>query len=114
MGLVMQRYCRRLLLLHAIGHPTRAVEEDEATTIGMRLWGKKAEEESCRCSIARAALAGASRGELLREALKALTQDRHEDRVGIWLEPDASAESAKELSGAFHGLVCDRAHSDMP
>jgi signal transduction histidine kinase/CheY-like chemotaxis protein len=80
----------------------------------MRLWGKKAEEESRGCSVARAALAGASRGELLQEALKALTQDQHADRVGVWLEPEASAESAKELSGAFHGLVRDRAHSDMP
>jgi hypothetical protein len=32
---------------------------------------------------------------------------KHGDRVGIWLEPDASAESAKELAGAFHGLAWD-------
>jgi signal transduction histidine kinase/CheY-like chemotaxis protein len=104
----------RLLLLHAAGHPTLAVEEDETTTIGMKLWRKKAEEESPRCGVARAALAGASREELLREALKSLTQDQQADRVGVWLEPEASAESAKELSGAFHGLVWDRAHSDTP
>jgi signal transduction histidine kinase/CheY-like chemotaxis protein len=80
----------------------------------MRLWGKRAEEESRGCSVARAALAGVSRGELLREALNSLTQDQHADRVGVWLEPEASAESAKELSGGFHGLVWDRAHSDTP
>ncbi len=80
----------------------------------MRVWGKKAEEETHGCSVARAALAGASRWELLREALKSLTQDQHADRVGVWLEPDGSAESAKELSGAFHGLVWDRIHSDTP
>src|SRR5690348_18196396 len=107
MGLVMQRYRQRLLLLHAVGHPTLAVEEDETTTIGMRLWGKRAEEQSCGARVARAALAGASREELLREALNSLSQDQHADRVGIWLEPDAGAESAKEVSGAFHGLVWD-------
>jgi len=115
MGLMMQRYRQRLLLLHAVGHPTLAVEADETTTIGMRLWGKRAEEESCGASVARAALAGASRGELLREAMNSLTQqDQHADRVGIWLEPEAGAESARELSGAFHGLVWDRAYSDSP
>ena len=80
----------------------------------MRVWGKKPEEESRVCSVARAALTGASRDELLHEALNSLTQDQHADRVGIWLEPDASAESPKELSGAFHGLAWDRNHSDTP
>jgi signal transduction histidine kinase/FixJ family two-component response regulator len=109
---MMQRYRQRLLLLHAVGHPTLTVEEDETTTIGMRLWGKRAEEESRGPGIARAALAGASREELLQQALNSLTQDQQADRVGIWLEPEASAESAKELSGAFQGQVWDRAHSD--
>jgi signal transduction histidine kinase/FixJ family two-component response regulator len=98
----------------ALVTPRGLPRKDETTSIGMRLWGKKTEGGSRGCNVARAALAGASRRELLREALKSLTQDQHPDRVGIWLEPDASTEPAKELSGAFHGLVWDRALSDTP
>lgn len=60
-------------------------------------------------SVARAALAGAPREQLLREALRALAQAPCPDRVGIWLEPEPNAKSANELSGAFHGFVSDRA-----
>src|SRR5262245_8436745 len=75
----------------------------------MRLWGKKTEEEAGGASVARAALAGGSHLELVREALSALTQAPCPDRVGVWLEPDASAQSASELSGTLHGLVSNRA-----
>lgn len=53
-------------------------------------------------------MAGASREQLLREALGALTQVPCPDRVGIWLEPDVNAQSPSEFSGAFHGLIWDR------
>src|SRR5215472_14698047 len=79
----------------------------------MRLWGKKTEKAG-GCNVARAALVGASREELLREALSSLMQEERPDRVGIWLEPDASAEPDKVLSGAFHGLAWDRTLSDAP
>ncbi len=74
----------------------------------MRVWRKKPQEEASTASVARAALAGASRQELVREALRALMQAPQADRVGIWLEPDPNAPSANEFSGAFHGLVWDR------
>ena len=60
-------------------------------------------------SVAAAALAGSSHEGLLREALRALTQGACPDRVGMWLEPDTDAQSPSRLSGAFHGLVWDRA-----
>ncbi len=78
----------------------------------MRFWAKKPEEEPSRSSIACAAVSGASREELLEEALKELTQDHLADRVGVWLEPGPHASSANEFSGAFHGLVWDRGSQD--
>ena len=74
----------------------------------MRIWGKKTKEKPSAASVARAALAGASREQLLQEALRALTQVPQPDRVGIWLEPNVGAASANEFAGAFHGLVWDR------
>lgn len=53
-------------------------------------------------------MAGASHEGLVQEALRALTQGPCPDRVGVWLEPDAKAQSPSELSGAFHGLIWDR------
>src|SRR5215470_16025052 len=75
----------------------------------MRLWGKRAQEELAGASVARAALAGGAHEDLVREALRALTQAPSPDRVGIWLEPEANAQTPSQWSGAFHGLVWDRA-----
>ncbi len=74
----------------------------------MKIWGKKLKKEAESASVALAALGGATRGELLREALRVLTQRPHADRVGIWLEPDASAWRVNDFWGAFYGLVWDR------
>ena len=74
----------------------------------MRIWGKKAEVTASPAGVAVVALAGTSHEGLAREALRTLTQTPCPDRVGIWLELDASAQPPSELSGAFHGLVWDR------
>lgn len=74
----------------------------------MRVWRKKPQEEASGASVARAALASASHEGLAREALRVLTQSPCPDRVGIWLEPEANAQSLNEWSGAFQGLVSDR------
>ena len=74
----------------------------------MRVWRKKPQEEASGASVARAALASASHEGLAREALQVLTQSPCPDRVGIWLEPEANAQSLNEWSGAFQGLVSDR------
>ena len=81
---------------------------------GMKIWGKKPEEEPSGSSVARSALAGASHGELLREALKTLTPDEHADRIGVWLELDSTAKRPNEFSPALHGLVWDRASQESP
>ena len=78
----------------------------------MRIWGKQTKEEAGTASVARAALAGASRVQLLQEALRTLTQAPHPDRAGIWLEPGANVASVNEFSGAFRGLVWDHACGD--
>lgn len=80
----------------------------------MRVWKNRSEEEAA-ASVARVALAGATEEELLREALRALCEPPHPDRLGIWLEPDARTWSANHSFGAFHGLVWDRtAKEDCP
>ena len=80
---------------------------------GMRIWGKRTEEAS-GASVARAAMAGGSHEGLAREALRTLTQAPCPDRVGVWLELDASAPSRSELSGAFRGFVSDRTANECP
>ncbi len=47
----------------------------------MRVWRKKPQEEASAASVARAALAGASREKLVREALRVLTQRLVWDRI---------------------------------
>src|SRR5437762_7288781 len=110
MGLLMHRGLLRILLFLLLPNAGRVSCSGKRTSAeGMRVWGKKTEPEASGASVARAALGGASRKELVREALCALTQAPQADRVGIWLEPDANPSSENEFSGAFHGLVWDRA-----
>lgn len=72
----------------------------------MRVWKKRSEGEAA-ASVARVALAGATEEKLLREALRALREPPHPDRLGIWLEPDPKTSSAHDFHGTFHGLVWD-------
>ncbi len=81
---------------------------------GMKVWWKKSAEESRRPGISRAALAGASREELLREALEILSGEGNTDRIGVWLEADANAKRQGEVPAAFHGLVWDREFQENP
>jgi signal transduction histidine kinase/CheY-like chemotaxis protein len=78
----------------------------------MQIWRKK--DETSGSGVARAALAGASHEELVRKALKTLTQDESADRVGVWLVPDSSPGRVNEFSPAFHGLMWDRAGQECP
>lgn len=114
MGLPMQWKFLEVLSPSRSLSSHRAAEDGGTATVRMKLWAKKTEQDSGACRVAQAALAGASREELLREALNSLTREERLDRAGIWLEPDASAESGKELSGAFRGLAWDRALPDPP
>src|SRR5260370_1379877 len=80
----------------------------------MKIWRKKAEKESRRRGVARAALDGASREELLREALKALSQQGPTGRVGIWLETGSNASPKNEFAAGFCGAVWDRGSTETP
>ena len=80
----------------------------------MRVWRKKTEEESTRRGVARAALAGASREELQREALKVLAGEGNADRIGVWTEPDSDVCHHSEFPTAFQGLVWDRENPENP
>src|SRR5712691_2284032 len=80
----------------------------------MSIWRKTAQKESSARGLARAALEGAPRDELIREALKALTQYGPKDRLGVWLEADSNSTPHQEIVAGFHGLVWDRGNEDTP
>lgn len=80
----------------------------------MRVWWKKTGEESSQPGVSRAALAGASRDELLREALEELAREGKADRLGVWLEADPNAKHQGGVPAAFHGLVWDREVQENP
>jgi hypothetical protein len=66
----------------------------------MRIWRKTAQKESRQRGLARAALDGAPRDELIREALQALTRHGHKDRLGVWLEADSNSKKNDREEGA--------------
>ena len=80
----------------------------------MKLWRKNTEKGFSGRGVARAALDGASRRELLREALKKLAHQRPSCRVGVWLEMDSSAASRNEFAATFRGMVWDRESTETP
>ena len=80
----------------------------------MRIWMKTAEEDSIGPGVARAALRGASRKELVEEALKTLSQQGPRGRIGVWLEPDSNASQQHENNAWFCGRVWDRGNLDPP
>ena len=80
----------------------------------MKIWGDRTEAALGERGIVRAALAGASREELLKEALKSLGRDGNADRIGVWLEPQPGSNLRNEGPGGFHGLVWDRENGEMP
>jgi signal transduction histidine kinase/CheY-like chemotaxis protein len=81
---------------------------------GMRVWRKKAEEETIRAGVAHTALAGASREELLRAALQGLAKEGYADRIGVWTEPETRGMRHHGDPVAFRGLVWDRENPENP
>src|SRR6266478_670293 len=80
----------------------------------MSIWGKRTEKESCGRGVARAALDGASREELVREAQKSLAKEGRTGRIGVWLEPDPDASPQKEAPAGFRGMVLDCGSDETP
>src|SRR2546422_3910062 len=80
----------------------------------MKVWTKKAEKESSARGVSRAALDGASRREVLHEALSALSRQEPAARIGVWLDADESARSQPENIAGLHGMVWDRKNRKSP
>src|SRR6266403_2054783 len=58
--------------------------------------------------------AGASRKELLKEALHALGKVGSVDRIGVWIEAEPGQSLQSDAPGQFQGLVWDRENGEMP
>ena len=80
----------------------------------MRIWGKRSEKESRARGVARAALNGASREELLLEAQHSLANEGKSGRIGVWLESAPNSSAYRETGSGFHGIVWDRGSADIP
>ena len=80
----------------------------------MSIWGSRAESTEGIRGVARAAVAGASREELLKEALRALGRAGSADRIGVWMEAEPGLSLQSDAPGQFQGLVWDRENGDMP
>jgi signal transduction histidine kinase/ActR/RegA family two-component response regulator len=78
----------------------------------MNLWAKKNEAIPPSRGVVRAALDGASRDELLREALHALSAEAPADRLGVWIACPKTA--AADGHASFHGAVLDRGEQATP
>jgi signal transduction histidine kinase/CheY-like chemotaxis protein len=71
----------------------------------MWAWRKRDDQEHSWRGAASAALAGAPREELLREAIHSLAADGRADRIGIWLEQEAPAGSDPLAATCLRGIV---------
>src|SRR5260370_22990363 len=80
----------------------------------MKLWRKNTQKDSGGRGVARAALDGASRKELLHEALGELACRRPSCRIGVWLEMDSNADLQNEFAAGFRGIVWDRGSTETP
>ncbi|MGB2654550.1 MAG: hypothetical protein WAN62_12265, partial [Candidatus Acidiferrum sp.] len=71
----------------------------------MWAWRKRDDQEHSWRGAASAALAGAPREELLREAIHCLALDGRADRIGVWLEQDGHAGSDPLAPTCLRGIV---------
>jgi signal transduction histidine kinase/AmiR/NasT family two-component response regulator len=77
----------------------------------MRSWKKKPDPVQ-HCSVASAALAGASHEEILREALATLVRSGGAERFGLWLA--AATDVEEKTQRAFRGAVWDADSETTP
>jgi PAS domain-containing protein len=80
----------------------------------MKVWGRRIERNQPLRGVMRAALAGAPRGELLREAVQELADLGAADRVGVWLEPQVNSLAHQESPETLQGFVWDAENSQTP
>jgi signal transduction histidine kinase/CheY-like chemotaxis protein len=80
----------------------------------MWAWRKKQAEEATWPGAARAGLAGASRKDLMREALHSLSRDGRADRIGVWLEQDLLPCPDVLAAVCFSGMIWQTQEEEAP
>jgi signal transduction histidine kinase/ActR/RegA family two-component response regulator len=80
----------------------------------MWAWRKKQAEECTWRGAARAGLAGASREELMREAIHSLSRDGRADRIGVWLEQESFSSPDVHAAASLHGMVWEAESDEVP
>ena len=78
----------------------------------MKIWRQKPDKARSSRGVARAALDGANRAELVVEALSALAHSGISARSGVWLEPDLRPPLRHEYIAGFHGAVWDQGQTE--
>lgn len=80
------------------------------------MWGrqKKDEQERAWRGAAGAALVGATREELIREAIHTLSRDGRTGRIGVWLEQEWPAEPDSLAAACFRGMVWEAETDETP
>jgi hypothetical protein len=66
---------------------------------------KKQEDRPPKKGVARAAVEGASRQELVREAIRILSKESDADRLGVWIEPQPAQKEETSFPLSFRGIV---------
>src|SRR5260370_17108558 len=81
----------------------------------MPIWGKKKpEDRPAEKGVARAAAEGASREELMREAMRVLSKHSDADRLGVWLEPQLGQKEETSFPSSFRGMIWERGVEATP
>src|SRR5271170_2624005 len=80
----------------------------------MWAWRKKEVQERSWQGAARASLAGATREELMREAIHSLSRDGRPDRIGVLLEQDSFFEAVAAAPASFRGMIWEAGGDDAP
>jgi signal transduction histidine kinase/ActR/RegA family two-component response regulator len=77
-------------------------------------WRKKQVEDRPGRGVAWAGLQGASREELMREAIQTLSREARADRLGVWLELDYPSLANSQSPPCLRGLVWEAQGDETP
>jgi hypothetical protein len=81
----------------------------------MPTWDKKKpEDRPPEKGVARAAAEGASREELMREAMRVLSKDSDADRLGVWLEAQPAQKEETLFPPSFRGMIWEKGVEATP
>jgi len=80
----------------------------------MWVWGKAQAERRETTTVARAAVEGKTRQELLKEAVRMLLASGEADRVGVWVESIQNASEEFGQISSFRGIVAEKEGDATP